>query len=752
MGTACLVAGLTALGLVFNPSIASSMNGSSLPEAKPMTKVDALLSQMTLQEKIGQLSLLTSGWDVTGPTLRDDYRDQIKAGRVGNLFNAHTVEYARELQKLAVEQTRLGIPLLFGYDVIHGYKTVFPIPLGESSSWDLQAMEASARVAAKEASAAGVNWTFAPMVDIARDPRWGRVSEGAGEDTFLGMQIARARVRGFQGADLGAPDTVLACAKHFAGYGAAQAGRDYHTVDMSRRELFSTYLPPFKAAVDEGVGTFMTAFNELDGVPATSNQFLLQDVLRKRWGFEGFVVTDYTAIPELIPHGVARDGKHAAQLAFQAGVDIDMQGMVFHDNLEKLVHEGSVTMEQIDGAVRRVLTLKQKLGLLDDPYRYLDAKREQQTVRDPSFRQIARDVARKSIVLLKNNGALPLARSAKSVALIGPLADSKIDMLGSWHAAGDASHAVTLREGLAGKLGPHTKLTYAKGSDYDGTDRSGFTEAVEAARNADVVVMAVGEKWDWSGEAASRANIEIPQIQKELMAEVKKTGKPVVMVLMNGRPLALSWEDQHMDAIVEAWYLGEQGGHAIADVLVGDYNPSGKLTMTFPRSVGQVPVYYNMKNTGRPFDADNKYTSKYLDVPNSPLYPFGYGLSYTSFSYGEPQLDKRELGPNGSLTVSVDVKNTGTRDGEEVVQLYVQDVVGSVTRPVRELKGYRKLMIPAGQSRRVQFTIQPRDLAFYRADMTFGTEEGEFRLFVGGDSNASRQATFRLTQAADFHD
>lgn len=715
--------------------------------------VDALMARMTLKEKIGQLTLLTSDWESTGPTLRESYKQDIASGNVGAIFNAYTAGYTRELQKVAVERTRLRIPLLFGYDVIHGHRTIFPISLGEAASWDLSAIQLAARVAASEAAAEGLHWTFAPMVDVARDPRWGRVSEGSGEDVYLSSRIAEARVRGFQGRDLGATDTILATAKHFAAYGAAQAGRDYHTTDMSERELRDTYLPPFKAALDAGAGTFMTAFNELDGVPATGNKFLLTDVLRNEWGFEGFVVTDYTSINEMVPHGYARDEAHAGELAINAGVDMDMQGAVFMNHLEKSVAEGRVSQKRIDDAVRSILMMKYRLGLFHDPYRYSDPAREKAVVYKPEFLQAARDVARKSMVLLKNQGdVLPLTASAKSIAVIGPLGDSKEDMIGSWSAAGDRkTRPVTLLEGLRARVRNGVQVTHVRGAGYDfkdANDTSGFAAAVAAARNADVIVAAMGERWDMTGEAASRTSLDLPGAQQALLQELKKTGKPIVLVLMSGRPNSIEWAAQNVDAILHAWYPGTMGGHAIVDVLFGDYNPSGKLPITFPRTVGQVPIFYNAKNTGRPYTAENpqqKYLSRYLNTPNTPLYPFGYGLSYTDFSYSPVTLNRTSIGPGQTLRATVTVTNTGKRAGEEVVQLYVRDLVGSVTRPVKELKGFQKIALRPGARNTVTFALTDQDLAFHRADMSYGSEPGQFKLFIGGSSDLNAGVDFTLT-------
>lgn len=718
--------------------------------------IDELMAKMTLQEKVGQLTLLTSDWESTGPTMREGYKQDIAAGRVGAIFNAYTAEYTRQLQEMAVEGTRLGIPLLFGYDVIHGHRTIFPISLGEAASWDLEAIEKSARVSAAEASAEGIHWTFSPMVDVARDARWGRISEGAGEDTFLGSQVAKARVRGYQGDDLGAVDTVLATAKHFAAYGAAQAGRDYHTVDISERTLRDVYLPPFKAAVDAGVATFMTSFNEYDGIPASGSKFLLTDVLRGEWGFDGFVVTDYTSINEMVPHGYSRDLAHAGEQAINAGVDMDMQGAVFMENLAQSVEEGRVDMERIDQAVRRILEMKYRLGLFEDPYRYSSVERQEATLYKPEFLAAARDVARKSMVLLKNEGdVLPLAASADRIALIGPLGDSKTDMIGSWSAAGDRkTRPVTILEGLQARAGNGVTVEYAKGASYDfdaeGTT-DGFAEALALAEKSDVIVAAMGERWDMTGEAASRTSLNLPGNQTALLKQLVATGKPVVLVVLSGRPNTIAWADENVDAILHAWYPGTQGGHAVADVLFGDYNPSGSLPVTFPRTVGQVPIHYDMKNTGRPIELGApgaKYVSRYLNTPNDPLYRFGYGLSYTTFGYSPVTLSSATIGPDGAITASATVTNTGDRAGEEVVQLYVRDLVGSVTRPVQELKGFEKIMLQPGESRTVSFTIEPEDLAFTRADMTHGWEPGEFHLWIAPSSGAkaSTPVTFTITE------
>lgn len=724
----------------------SSSSGNSEMDAF----IDSLMNEMTVEEKAGQLTLYTSGWDVTGPVLRDDYMDELRAGRAGNLFNAHTVDYATNLQRIAVEETRLGIPLLFGLDVIHGYKTTFPIPLAEAASWDMDIIEKSAHLAAKEAASAGVNWTYNPMVDIARDPRWGRIAEGSGEDPYLGGLIGAAKVRGIQGTDLSDPTTILACVKHFAAYGASQAGRDYHTVDMSDRELRQNYLPPYKAALDAGATTVMTSFNEVDGVPASGNKYLMTEILRNEWGFDGFVVTDYTSINEMVPHGAVVNLKEAAELAFNAGVQMDMQGGVYSQYIPELIEEGKIKESDLNDYVRQVLEMKYKLGLFEDPYRYLNKEREQSTLYAQELMDHSLLAGKESIVLLKNEPAgknsenlLPLSKNTRSVALIGPLADNQKDMLGTWHVAGDESKVVTLLEGIK-QTAPNVRIYNAKGAGFNGEDKSGFAEAIAAARRSDVVVMAIGEDYTQSGEAASRTEIGLPGPQQELIEAIHALGKPVVAVVMAGRPLTINWIDENIPAVMNAWHLGTMSGKAIAETLFGDHNPGGKLTITFPKNVGQIPVYYNMKNTGRPFDANNKYTSKYLDVSNEPLYPFGYGLSYTTFEYSNLNLSSNELSAEGSITVNVTVKNTGKYQGKEVVQLYIRDLVGSVTRPVKELKGFEKISLAPGESKQVSFTITNKDLEFYTRDMTFKSEPGDFKVFVGTNSVETLEADFVL--------
>lgn len=715
------------------------------------SRIDSLINVMTLEEKVGQLSLYTSDWDVTGPTIRQGYKDDIKKGRVGAIFNAFTAKYTRELQEMAVKDTRLHIPLIFGYDVIHGHRTIFPIPLGAAASWDLEAIEKSDRIAAAEASAEGLHWAFSPMVDIARDPRWGRIAEGAGEDTYLGSRIAEARVRGLQGKGVGELNSVMACVKHFAAYGAAQAGRDYHVVDMSERMFREVYLPPYAAAIKAGAATIMSSFNEFDGVPASGSKYLMTDLLRGELKFNGFVVSDYTSIMEMISHGVVADTASAATLALEAGVDMDMQAGFYEDALAKLVKKGTINEQLINTSVRRILKKKFDLGLFDDPYRYSDVEREKNTVMKPEFLEAARDVARKSIVLLKNatlpgqeKQLLPLSKDVKQLAVIGPLADARREMIGSWSAAGDWKKSVTLLEGIKAAVSTKANVLFARGCNISDDSTTYFAEAVRVAQKADVVVLALGEGAWMTGEAASRASLGLPVVQQKLIEEIAKTGKPIVVVLMNGRPLAINWIEEHIPAIVETWFLGTQAGNAIADVLFGDYNPSGKLPVTFPRSVGQVPIFYNMKNTGRPMDRNNKYTSKYLDEENDPLYPFGFGLSYTTFTYGEVKLNKEIITSNEDFSVSCKVTNTGKRAGAEVVQLYIRDLVGSVTRPVKELKNFQKILLQPGETKDVSFTINNMDLAFYRKDMSFGTEAGKFEVFIGSNSRDVMKATFEL--------
>lgn len=703
-------------------------------------KVDSLLDIMTLEEKIGQLTLFTSDLTTTGPTIRDDYKKLINEGKTGAIFNAFGTEYTRQLQDMAVKNSRLSIPLLFGYDVIHGFRTIFPIPLGEAASWDPELARQSARVAAREGAATGLHWTFAPMVDVSRDPRWGRVAESAGEDPYLNARFAEARVEGFQGTDLKDTKTLLATAKHFAAYGAAEGGRDYNTVNMSDQRLWEVYLPPFKAAVDAGVGTFMTAFNEYNGVPATGNKYLFNDILRDQWNFDGFVVTDYTSIPEMIAHGAAANDAAAVKMAIDANVDMDMQSGLYMEKLPQLVEAGEVTEEQIDEAAGRILAAKYRLGLFEDPYRYVNADREAEELLSEENRELAREVARESIVLLKNEEALlPLSKDISDLAVIGPLADNQRELLGSWSAAGEWEDNVTVLKGIKSKLGDNTRIHYAKGSEITGDSREAFNEAVQAAQKSEVAVVVVGEEALMSGEAASRATLDLPGVQQELLQEIHNTGTPVVLVLMSGRPLTITWADEHLPAILETWFLGTEAGNAIADILFGDDNPSGKLPVTWPRSVGQVPYYYNHKNTGRPI-SDEKYTSKYIDVENTPLYPFGYGLSYTTFDYSDLQLSSGEISPNDSLHVAVEIRNSGNRTGEEVVQLYIQDLFASVTRPIKELRDFKKIELEPGESQNVSFVLTEEDFSFYSQQLEKVVEPGRFKIFVGSNARDVMEA------------
>jgi beta-glucosidase len=657
------------------------------------------------------------------------------------------VAFTRKLQEIAVKESRLGIPLLFGYDVIHGYKTIFPIPLAESCSWDLAAMEQSAAIAAAEAAAAGLHWTFAPMVDISREPRWGRVMEGAGEDPYLGSLIARARVHGFQGDNFNGTDKVLACVKHFAGYGAPIAGREYNTVDMSMRMFRDVYLPPYEAGIAAGARTIMTSFNELDGVPCTANKWLLSDLLRKENGFTGFVVTDYTSINELVNHGYAADEKDAGELAANAGVDMDMQGGVFQKYLKESIAAGRVSEKTVDEAVRRILRIKFELGLFKDPFKYCNEAREKAEVFSPAHLEAARDIARKSIVLLKNeNKTLPLNKT-QSIALVGPLAANRVSLIGPWSAAGEGDKCVSVYDALKERAARDGfSLTHAKGCNIEGDDTSGFEEAVRLGRDADIIVAVIGESKELSGEASSRSDISIPGVQEEFIKVLVATGKPVVVVLMNGRPLTFPWIAEHANAIVEAWWPGTLGGQAVGDVLFGDYNPSAKLTMTFPRSIGQVPIYYSAKNTGRPANPNDRWNSKYLDIPNSPQYPFGFGLSYTTFAYDSMQVSGKEYSFNDTIVASVKITNTGSVKGEEIVQLYVRDLVGSVTRPVKELKGFEKIALAPGESKNVIFKLTSNDLAFHTADMTFKAEPGAFWIMTGPDSERLQKREIRLVE------
>ena len=738
-------------------------------------RIDALLARMTLEEKLGQLQQLDGHAD---GKYRPEHVELVRKGLLGSTLNVRGAEQTNELQKIAVEQSRLKIPLIFGFDVIHGYRTIFPVPLGEAASWDPAAVERSASVAALETRASGVHWTFAPMVDIARDARWGRIVEGSGEDPYLGSVMARARVRGFQGTDYSAADKIVATAKHFVAYGAAEAGRDYNTTDMSERVLREVYLPPFKAAVDAGVGTFMTSFNDLNGVPATGNPFLLTDVLRGEWKFDGFVVSDYTAVMELMNHRLAANEAEAAQHGLNAGTDMEMVSRFYNQHGPELLRQGKLSQKTIDEAVRRILRIKFRLGLFDKPYS--DQARERAAVLNAANVAAAREVAARSMVLLKNERAtLPLAKSVGSIAVIGPLADDPKAMLGSWAGDGKPADAVTLLSAIKQRI-PAAKVVYAKGvaidvpgatGNFDArpatTSNAGGTnvtsaadieaarnattpvgpnsiqEAVNAARSSDFTVLAVGETAEMSGEAASRTSLDLPGRQLELIQAIHATGKPYVVVLMNGRPLTINWLADNSPAILESWFAGTQAGNAIADVLFGDVNPGGKLPVTFPRTLGQVPIYYNHKSTGRP-PTDQKYTSKYLDVPVTPLYPFGYGLSYTQFTIGQPELSATSIVANGQLTVSVEVENTGKVTGDEVVQLYVRDEASSVTRPVKELKSFQRVTLKAGEKRRLQFTLTPEHLGFYNREMRWIVEPGDFRVMVGPNSEDLREARFQV--------
>ncbi|HYW94513.1 MAG TPA: glycoside hydrolase family 3 N-terminal domain-containing protein [Bacteroidales bacterium] len=737
--------GLLALAVSCSQGPSGSMSDSDLNIER---RVDSVLAKMTLEEKVGQMNQISTGGAATGPVLgnNNDMTD-LRAGKIGSILNLVGAERTREAQEIAVNETRMGIPLIFGLDVIHGYRTIFPTPLGESASWDTVGIKESARIAAIEASAQGVHWTFAPMVDISRDPRWGRIMEGAGEDPFLGSMIARARVEGFQGKSLTDNNTIVACAKHYAAYGAAEGGRDYNTVDISMRTLNDIYLPPFHAAVEAGVGTFMNSFNEIAGIPSTGNEYLLRDKLKGEWGFKGFVVSDWNSIGELVNHGVAADEEEAAEIAIKAGSDMDMVSGSYLENLPRLVKDGVVDEKLIDDAVRRILRIKFQLGLFDDPYKYCSVERENELLLHPSHREHARDIARKSIVLLKNEGqVLPVSKKTRTLAVIGPLADSKKDLLCTWTAKGQPDEAVSLLDGIKKKVDDGTRILYEKGCDITGDSKAGFASALSAARRADIVILAVGEAGDMSGEAHSRAYIGIPGVQPDLIKEIQKTGKPVVVVLMNGRPVTFEWTAKNMPAILETWFLGTEGGDAIADVLFGDYNPSGKLPVSIPVTVGQIPVYYNHKNTGRPFEKGEFFTSRYLDIPNEPLYPFGYGLSYTTFKYSDISLNKTKIAFSEPLIVKVKVTNTGEYDGEEVVQLYTRDMVASVTRPVKELKGFKKVMIEKGETAEISFELTSDDLRFYNDKMDFVAEPGDFKVFVGTSSDNVKEASFKLIE------
>jgi beta-glucosidase len=746
--------------------ISCAKQKSSNKDQKMNSFINELMSEMTLEEKLGQLNLPASGDITTGTASSSDIAQKIKAGKVGGLFNIKSVEKIRDVQKIAVEESRMKIPLLFGMDVIHGYQTLFPIPLGMSCSWDMELMEKSARLAAQEASADGICWTFSPMVDISRDPRWGRVSEGSGEDPYLGSQIARAMVKGYQGDDLLKNNTIMACVKHFALYGAPEAGRDYNTVDMSRIRMYNEYLSPYQAAIDAGAGSVMASFNEIDGIPATGNKWLLTGLLRSEWKFNGFVVTDYTGISEMTAHGMG-DLQEVSALALRAGVDMDMVADGLLTTLKQSHDEGKVTQQEIDQACRRILEAKYKLGLFEDPYRYCDENRAKTEIFTPENRQVAREIAAQTFVLLKNeNQVLPIQDKQK-IALIGPLADNRENMPGTWSVAGDFAKSVSVLDGLKNALGSEANILYAMGTNVVSdslldsrisifgkptkwdkrSQKEMIAEAVAIARKSDVIIAAVGESAEMSGEASSRSDINLPENQKELLEALLATGKPVVMVLFTGRPLTISWEKANVPAILNVWFAGSEAGDAIADVLLGKVNPSGKLSATFPQNVGQIPIYYNHKNTGRPLDDGkwfSKFRSNYLDVPNEPLFPFGFGLSYTTFDYKNLNLSESTLTKDGKLTVSVELTNSGNYDGAEVIQLYLRDMVGTVTRPVKELKGFQKVFLKKGETRTIEFTLTEKDLRFYNSELKFVSEPGDFKVFVGTNSVSLLEAPFAL--------
>jgi beta-glucosidase len=733
---------------IFSHCIYLSANNNYNSEIDIHRKVDSIMSLMTLNEKIGQTIMYSGDWNNTGPYVTSDNMKFIKEGNLGSMLNVYTSKGTKELQKIAVEQTRLGIPLLFGYDVIHGFKTIFPINLGIASSWDLEVVEEVARISAEEASASGVHWTFAPMIDIARDPRWGRISEGSGEDVFLTSKIAKAYVKGFQGDSLSNNNTILACAKHFVGYGAAQAGRDYHTVSMGDNELRNVYMPPFKAAIDSGVETFMTAFNELNGIPATANEYIFKDILRDEWGFNGFVVTDYTAINELVNHGYAENEKHAAELAINSGIDMDMMSGAYRRFLKELIIEGKVDETLVNEACRKILLAKFKLGLFDDPYKYSNEQREKEIIYHPEFLESARKIASKSSVLLKNiNKTLPLNKK-QTIALIGPLVKDKKNIIGSWAAAGDRNgKAISIFQGIKEYL-DDSNIMFAQGCDIESNDYSGFNEAINIAKKADKIIMVLGEDYNMSGEAASKTSIKLPGIQTELIKIIRDElpNKEIILILMNGRPLDLTIEDSLADAILEVWYPGTSGGLGVADILFGKYNPSAKLPVTFPRNLGQVPIYYNQKNTGRPISKENPtedYKSNYIDSPNTPLYPFGHGLSYTTFKYSEIELSNDKVRESEVLKASSTITNTGNFDGHEVVQLYIRDKVGSITRPVKELKDFKKIFLKKGESKTVIFEISNNDLKFYNNGKLV-LESGEFEIGISPSSDFEFNKSFNL--------
>ena len=758
--------------LLLTAAVMSSSTGLAQKKALPAstktmdTYISRLMAKMTLEEKIGQLNLVTGGEATTGSAVSADVEGKIQRGQVGGIFSMTTPQRIRKAQEIAVNKTRLKIPLIFGQDVIHGYKTVFPIPLGLAATWDLPLIEKTAKIAATEATADGLNWTFSPMVDISRDARWGRISEGSGEDTYLSSEIAKVMVKGYQGDDLAKYNTMMACVKHFALYGAAESGRDYNTTDMSLHRMYNEYLPPYKAAIDAGAGSVMTSFNDINGVPATANKWLMTDLLRKEWGFKGFVVTDYTAVSELIDHGLG-DLQAVSALSLKAGVEMDMVSEGFLNTLGKSLKEGKVTEAQINNACRLVLEAKYKLGLFEDPFRYCNNERAKTEILTPANLQTAREVASQSFVLLKNqNNLLPL-KKAGTIALVGPLANTGSNMPGTWSVNAELNNTPSLLQGLKAVVGDKVKILHSLGSNLiadaayqeratmfgreiprdNRSEEVIINEALENAKKADVVVAALGESSEMSGEASSRTDLEIPAVQKRLLAALLKTGKPVVLVLFTGRPLVLTWENENVPAILNVWFGGTQAAPAIADVLFGEVNPSGKITATFPQHVGQVPIYYSHKNTGRPLAEGkwfSKFRSNYLDVSNDPLYPFGYGLSYTKFSYGDVKLSAPSMKAGGSITAKVTVTNTGKVEGKEVVQLYTRDVVGSLTRPVKELKGFQKISLKPGESKEVTFTISTEDLKFYNAELQFVAEPGDFQVFIGTNSRDVKSAEFKL--------
>jgi beta-glucosidase len=740
-------------------------NSVKKTDAKMNTFIDALMKKMTLEEKIGQLNLVTPGGVVTGSVVSKDVDTKIRNGQVGGLFGITGPDKIRQAQDIAVKNSRLHIPLIFGLDVIHGHKTIFPIPLGLSASWDTAMIKHSAHIAANEATADALNWVFSPMVDIARDPRWGRIAEGSGEDPFLGSQIAKVMVEGYQGNDLSKDSTVMACVKHYALYGAAEAGREYNTVDMSKVKMYNEYLPPYKAAVDAGVGSVMSSFNTVDGIPASANKFLLTDVLRNQWEFKGLVVSDYTSISEMVNHGIG-DLQTVSAKSLNAGMDMDMVSEGFLNTLKKSLQEGKVTLQKIDDACRKVLEAKYKLGLFEDPYRYCNEQKEKTEIMSEANLKAARDIAERSFVLLKNNdNVLPLKKSG-TIALIGPLADNKRNMLGTWSVSGDPAKSVTIMQGIKNVAGSNVNILYAKGANISddtmlikrvnvfGTEidvdkrspQEMIDEAVQTANKADVVVAVLGEAADMTGESSSMSNIGLQESQKNLLKALVKTGKPIVLLLMNGRPMTLTWEAENVPAILDTWFGGTEAGNAVADVLFGDYNPSGKITASFPRNVGQIPIYYNHLNTGRPFTPGDspKFKSDYLDVSNDPLYPFGYGLSYTTFSYSDITLSNKNLKAGGKIMASVNITNTGTRKGKETVQMYTRQMVGSIARPVKELKGFQQIVLEPGETKKVTFPISVDDLKFYNSDLKYVYERGAFKVFIGTNSRDVKEADFTL--------